>query len=445
MSYFRTLGRSLIGRAPTSIKASALGPAIARLMLHMPVWPKRDYELLAKEGYQQNVIVFRSVAMVAEAVAAVQLELHKGRGKRMQVIEQHPLIDLLRRPNPIDDGQALFEAIVSHWLITGNAYVERTNEEKLERMELYAHRPDRVRVVPGPQGFPEAYEFRLNGAIRRIAIDVDRDVRPVLHLKKFHPVDDWYGLSPLDPAAWAIDTHNGSGQFNKALLDNAATPSGAFVYSPKGDTDRLSDEQYSRLKSELDDQMSGSRNAGRPLLLEGGMDWKSMGIDPDKMQLVDSKHQAAREIALSLGVPPMLLGIPGDNTYSNYQEANRAFHRQTVIPLANRLARALTHWFGDFLDGDMRLEVDIDTIDALRPERIEYWQAVDKVGFLTTNEKRELLGFGQHPGADELYVGSGQIPVGESQAIAGGAAPDDTQDPPQKPANGSPAGRRTLN
>ena len=89
----------------------------------------------------------------------------------------------------------------------------------------------------------------------------------------------------------------------------------------------MADAQFERLKKELSDQYQGTANAGRPLLLEGGLDWKPMSLSPKDMDFMEAKHSAAREIALAFGVPPMLLAIPGDNTYSNYQEANRVFWR----------------------------------------------------------------------------------------------------------------------
>jgi phage portal protein BeeE len=91
-------------------------------------------------------------------------------------------------------------------------------------------------------------------------------VPPILHLTFFHPLDDHYGLAPIEPAAVAIDTHNAGSKWNKALLDNAARPSGALVYSgPEGAV--LSDSQFDRLKRELTDTYQGAVNAGRPLLL----------------------------------------------------------------------------------------------------------------------------------------------------------------------------------
>ena len=74
--------------------------------------------------------------------------------------------------------------------------------------------------------------------------------------------------------------------------------------------DRLSDEQFERLKSELEGQHSGASRAGRPMVLEGGLDWKAMSLSPADMDFIAARREAAREIALAFGVPPMLLGIP---------------------------------------------------------------------------------------------------------------------------------------
>ena len=190
----------------------------------------------------------------------------------------------------------------------------------------------------------------------------------------------------------ALDTHNAAGAWNKALLDNSARPSGALVYQPK-DGANLSDEQYERLKQELEEGYSGTERAGRPLLLEGGLDWKAMGLTPKDMDFMEARNGAARDIALAFGVPPMLLGIPGDNTYANYQEANRAFFRQTVLPLAARLAREFTHWLAPAHGAALRFEPDADRIDALAAEREALWKRVSDAPFLTDDEKREAVGY----------------------------------------------------
>jgi HK97 family phage portal protein len=306
---FDAIGRLWPART-VGTKASAVGPLIAWEPLGQPVWAPRDYSAFAREGFMQNAIVYRSVRMIAEAAASVPLLLYEGDNE----VSEHPLLDLIAHPSPDQTAADFLESWYGFLLVAGNAYVEAVGLSGRLR-ELHVLRPDRMKVIPGPDGWPEAFEYAAGGRQVRFEAEPVTGVRPVLHVRLFHPVNDHYGMSPIEAAAKAIDIHNAAGSWNKALLDNAARPSGALVYAAK--SGNLTGEQYARLKSELEDSYQGARNAGRPLLLEGGLDWKPLSLSPKDMDFVEAKHASAREIALALGVPPMLLGIPGDNTYTD--------------------------------------------------------------------------------------------------------------------------------
>jgi HK97 family phage portal protein len=381
---------------PPEAKASRTARLIALQSGGRARWTPRDYAALAREGYARNAIVHRAVRLVAESIGGVSLLLHEGAAE----LTAHPLLDLLARPNPRQDGALLLETIGAHLLLAGKAYIEAVgvaDDDATQVRELYALRPDRMKVVPGPDGWPQAYEYTVGG--QTVRFDQSAAQPPILHLTFFNPVDDYYGLSPLEAAAVAVDTHNAAAKWNKALLDNAARPSGALVYSG-ADGLVLADQQFERLKKELEQQYQGSANAGRPLLLEGGLDWKAMSLSPKDMDFMEAKHSAAREIALAFGVPPMLLAIPGDNTYSNYQEASRVFWRQTVLPLANRIAAALTQWLAPSFGAGLTLAVDADRIEALSSDRAALWERVTRAPFLTVNEKRAAVGYGAVEGGD---------------------------------------------
>jgi HK97 family phage portal protein len=364
-------------------------------------WTRRDYAALAREGFMRNPIAHRSVRLIAEAAASVPWLLYEGEDE----LDAHPLLELLDRPNQRQAGGAFLETLYGHLLISGNAYVEMVSARsaplsalpgispsrgEIGQSELHLLRPDRVAVVADPSGWPVALDYR-GGEVagkRRVGLGAGA----ALHMALFHPLDDHYGFPPLEAALIALDTHNAAGRWNKALLDNSARPSGALVYAPKeGGT--LSDEQFERLKSELEERYSGVTRAGRPLLLEGGLDWKAMGLTPKDMDFLEAKNGAARDIALAFGVPPMLLGIPGDNTYANYQEANRAFYRLTVLPLVARTARELSAWLTPAFGDRLKLWFDADRIDGLAAERDALWKRVGEAGFLTDDEKREAVGY----------------------------------------------------
>ena len=281
------------------------------------------------------------------------------------------------------------EALAAHLMIAGNAYVEAVALDGVPR-ELHVLRPDRMRVVPGADGWAQAYDYAAGG--RSVRFTQEGAVPPILHIALFNPLDDYYGAPPLEAAQVALDLHNAAGAWNKALLDNAARPSGALVYGGAGN---LSDEQFERLKEELEANFAGSANAGRPLLLEGGLDWRPLSLTPKDMDFLEAKNAAAREIALAFGVPPMMLGIPGDATYSNYAEASRVLWRQTVLPLARRLAADLSGWLAPaYGAGRLTLEPDLDAVEALSVEREALWRRVNEASFLTDDEKRQAVGYG---------------------------------------------------
>ncbi|AWM87771.1 phage portal protein [Microvirga sp. 17 mud 1-3] len=369
---------------PPDAKASRAPSSVAFYVAGQAVWTPRDYAALAREGFQKNAVVHRAVRLVAEAAASLPLVL-KRRGAELT---EHPLLDLLAHPNGRDGGQGFLETVFGHLLVSGNAYVEAVSVDGAPR-ELHALRPDRMRVVPGQDGWAAAYDYTVGGQTIRFAQGAE-PVRPILHLTLFHPSDDHYGLSPMEAAATALDIHNAAGAWNKALLDNAARPSGALVAGG----DLLTDVQFARLKEELEANYQGAANAGRPLLLEGGLQWTPLSLTPKDMDFVEAKAAAAREIALAFGVPPLLLGLPGDNTHANYAEANRAFYRQTVIPLVKRTAQALAHWLAPAYGELLHLEPDLDAIEALSGERESLWRRVSAATFLSEDEKREAVGYG---------------------------------------------------
>ncbi|MGF1545159.1 MAG: phage portal protein [Parvularculaceae bacterium] len=372
-------------RAPEA-KASAVRPLIAMTGPGRPAWTPRDYASLARAGYERNPIAHRCVRLIAEAAASAPVRVVAGGATQTD----HPLIELLARPNAAQSRIELLETVYGFLQTAGNAYVEAVRLDGRAR-ELHALRPDRMKVRLDASGWPAGHDYTVDGRATRFAGADETGAAPILHLKLFHPTNDHYGLSPLEAAAGAVDLHNASQAWNKALLGNSARPSGALVYRGPEGAENLTADQFDRLKAELADAYSGRANAGRPLVLDGGLDWKSMSHSPSDMDIQEAKNAAARDIALAFGVPPMLLGVPGDNTYANYREANLAFWKQTVSPLVKKTMAAMTAWLSAEFDG-ARLAFDPSELDALAVERDAAWRRVGAATFLSDAEKRTLLG-----------------------------------------------------
>jgi HK97 family phage portal protein len=330
-------------------------------------WPMA-YEAQVREGYLNNAIAQRAVRLVAEGVASAPLDASDDSAAALV--------------SATSGGQSLLETLAAQLLLHGNGYVQLLTAPDGSLCELYALRPERVSVEADARGWPAAFRYKAGEAVTRLAAN------EVVHVRTHHPLDDHYGLGCLGAASGAIAIHNASAKWNKALLDNAARPSGALVHEG---AETLSGEQFDRLKEELAAQFSGQANAGRPLLLEGGLKWQALSLTPADMDFAGLKAAAAREIALAFGVPPVLLGLPGDATYANYREANKALWRQAILPLAAKILDALAEgmrpWFAD-----LSLKVNLDQVPALSEDRERLWAQVSAADFLSPEEKRAMLG-----------------------------------------------------
>ena len=351
-------------------------------------WSKREYGAFAREAYKQNVVAYQAVNKIAVAVSSIEWEAWNG---DKQVLN-HPALQLLKRPNPMQSGADWWKTRVSYLLLAGNSFDEQVaGSSGIE--ELWPLRPDRMTVIRGNSGLPSGFEYSVNNQKVRFGADEITGESDILHTRLFHPLDDSYGLSPVEAAAYAVDQHNATMQWIQSLLQNSARPSGALVVDK--DTS-LSDEEFNRLAMEVEGKYSGARNAGRPMLLEGGLDWKQMGFSPVDMEILRIKDSAARDISLAFGVPPLLLNIPGDNTYANYREARLGFYEDTVLPFVNFLAADLSAWLQPSFPG-LELRPNKDKIEAIADKRTKLWEMADASDDLTLNESRELKGFDPLP------------------------------------------------
>jgi HK97 family phage portal protein len=343
-------------------------------------WP-RSYEAQVREAYLGNPVAQRAVRLVAEGVASALIY----EGKDRPSTGSRRAVSLL--------APSLLETVAAQLLLHGNAFVQILTDAEGTPAELFALRPERVSVEADGAGWPVAYVYKAGEAKTRMAAHDGLGRPSLVHLKSMHPLDDHYGLGCLGAAAGAVAIHNAATRWNKALLDNAARPSGALVYEPR-DGAALSSDQYERLKAEMEAGFQGAVNAGRPMLLEGGLRWQAMSMTPADMDFIGLKEAAAREIALAFGVPPMLLGLPGDSTYANYREANRALWRLTILPTAERILGGISAALDAWWPG-VRLQIDVDQVTALSEDRERLWAQVSAADFISAEEKREMLGFGR--------------------------------------------------
>ena len=379
---------------------------------------KYKYQDLAKEGYLKNAIVYRCVNEISKGASAVPFIIKAGD----QIIEDHPLISLLKRPNPLQSYSEFFNSLYGYLLLSGNAYILKVGAETGPPQELHQLRPDRIEIKGNGNAIPENYKYMINGRVQATyPVDQENGFSELKHVKLWNPLDDYYGLSPMSAAAVEVDQFNMSSKHNVNLLQNGARPSGAVIFKPQDDSGfnvNLTESQRQQLLTDLNNRFSGTGNAGRPLLLEGDFDWREMGLSPKDMDFLNLKHMSATDIAMCFGVPNQLVGVPDSQTYSNVAEARLALYEETIIPHLRKISSDLNEWLVPMFDERLTLEFDIDSIPALSERRKKIYENVTSAvreGIMTRNEARQVIGLQPVDGADDLYISATLFPIGDNE------------------------------
>jgi len=367
------------------------------------IWNPRRYDVFAKEAYLTQVVSYRCIDEIAKAIEALEWKIdRRKKDGSVEQVTDHPILDLMYRPNPEQTFGEIGYRHTAFGIISGNAYMERigasTGRNVGRWRELWSHRPDRMTVNVNPDsGVRRGYKYTgPSGKTREWPVDPITGQSDIWHMRFFHPLNDWYGAGPVEPTSREIDTSNEAMEYNKNLLQNQGRP--GMVVAFKGN---IGDTEYNRLTKSLREKYSGPRNAGKNLIIEGeGATVSPYGWSPLDLDYIEGNRELARRIALGFGVPPQLLGIPGDNTYSNYAEARLAFYENTVFFYATRFGKGFSMWM--FEPGErMLLTPDLDKIAALEPRRKEKFEKAEKADFLTINEKRVMCGYETYAAAQK--------------------------------------------
>jgi HK97 family phage portal protein len=364
-------------------------------------WPQKDYENFAKETYMKNVISFRCIFYISTCIAQVKWGLFQEQGTEREEVLNTPFNKILKRANPQESFVALIQKVISYLLISGNGYLEKVTPSITGVIrELYCLRPDKITLKTNKDtGVLE--EFIFDQKIH-FPIDAITQKSDILQLKMFHPLDDYFGLSITEPTAREIDSSNEAIEWQKKVFENEGRPGMAVLINGF-----LSDEQWERMEKQLKEKHGGSSNAGNTIIIEGETtgDVKPYSWSPKEMDWIESNRELARRICLGYGVPPMLLGIPGDNTYSNQQEARAAFWEETIVYFLELLKGELNNWL--FEDNLIFIDYDISQVPAMAYKQEVTWNRIKDASFMTLAEKREAVGLEYIEGTDVILIPMG--------------------------------------
>lgn len=408
-------------------KESRAYGALTLMGLDQPIWTPRDYEQLTKASYLANADVYACVNLIARSAKSVPFLVTKGKGGS-SMSASHPLVKLLTKPNERDTGADFKEAAIAYLLLSGNEYIERSGgTETTPPAFLYAHRPDRFKVIKGNRRLiVSGYQYTAGGT------PVHFQPWEILHLRLFNPLDDYYGMSPVEAAAYNIDNANESASLYKRLLQKGYPPGAVTVRGVN-----YTDQQLADLKAGL--RMAQER--GDVLLLQDA-EWKEMGFKPVDASIFQGRLFTKRDIAAVFGVPSGMIGDTQVKTYANAREERRSLYTEAVIPALTKLCEGLTTWLSPLYPDTPYVDIDKDAIDALAEDRETQAKRVSVLfttDVIKRSEAREELKYDSIPEDEDGYytdlVAKGQgnpVPDPNQNPANDGNAPLDI---PNKPGN----------
>ena len=392
--------------------------------------------------YGQSVWVYACVYQIAVSIAGIPLALFRKpttkEGRPMR-IDNHPILQLIKHPNPFMSGFDLKESIVASMELTGNAYQEKVWEKGADvttdlPMEIYPLQSHRVKIIPDMQKRIAGYKYGAAGK------SVTFITEEIIHTRYYNPESDFYGCPALSAGEMSINTDMRASKWNKAFFDNSARPDGILETEQQ-----LSDTLINRLKKQWRLFHQGTSRAHDVAVLEGGLKYKVVSLSQKEMDFIQSKQMSRDEILAVFGVPPAVLGIMEKANFSNMESQRRNFWEHTLLPKVEKIQNGWNAGIVRPYDDKLRLVFDLNKVEALkesRESRAKIGSMLVDRGLMTQNEARaEFFDLPPVDWGDTWYMPLNITPVDKANSTTVGRPSGSTQTEAQPDGKRKPAGK----
>lgn len=406
-------------------------------------------------GYNKNPTIRECVDIIAVGAAGVKFCLkQRNADGTTEEIDQHPILDLLDRPNPTQTKREFFREFFTSRLVTGNGFLIADQlTPQSPPVELWNIPARAVQIMASDTGIPSSYKFVGMRGNKEFEVNPITGMSQIYHSKEMNLIDNLFGISPLTAARVWVDVGNEGAEWNAALLENGCQASGVL----KKTGTPLTDTQYSQIKQRFEKENQGSRNAGVPMILDNGLDWTQTGINPKDMDFQNSLNYSDKKICGIYRVPYVLLS-PDASTFNNVENARRILWEDTIASFLDNFLDSFDNWIlpkytGKDAATNIFLEANYDDVPAFqikKQQQSDRVQALLTGGVLTRNEARQQLGYEEIdvPEADEIYIPSTMVPLDSVNDAVNSAIDntsklflDDNQPDPQEDDNADTAAK----
>lgn len=372
---------------------SFYGSAVMRNAIGNMSWDKVKY----LKVYEISAYVYACVRKRAEKVGEIEFELYGAGGKR---IENHNLLNLLYKPNPLMDKSEFFQLWQIYKDLAGIAYIYVLRNGKTPK-ELHLLRPDWVaRVITDKEtGLPVQYVYKIPNGKEMLF-----DANDVIVSAYPSPLEALSGQSPLKAGSLSIDTEEQLSKYHYSVLKNGGKVEGILNFT----SENLTKDQIREIREMFVEQYGSSDNAGKPLVTYGGATYQNLGLSPTELSYIESKKMTREDILLLYQVPKTLLGLTDGVQKGNYEESVRMFLSETIRPLLSALTSKLNE---SLVPENMELYFTDPTPEDIEMELRKVENGI-KNYYMTPNEARAVWGLDPIDGGDSLLIPFNLMPSG---------------------------------
>ena len=353
--------------------------------------------------------VWACTSLVSETIGTLPLHIYKKTANGRERADDYQLSYILRnKPNTKSTSSVLWQSTVASMLLRGNGILKKlTVGNKLVGLQFMPY--DKLQIRLDFEGNAEYYEIQSRG------ISVKIPNKDIVRIPNF-TIDGNWGLSTITYGAKMFaNSLNGmdsaNNMFEKGLLQTVAFKTDKRIRGDQREDFRKSFEQY-----------SGAMNSGKAILLEDGMDVKTVSLNPKDAQLLESRAFSVEEICRWFRVDPSMIGH--GNAVSNWgtglEQKMIGFLTFTLRPILTRIEQAINNELIPLEDrGIYYAEFSIDGL--LRGDstaRATFFREMVNAGIMTRDEVRKLENLPPLGGnAEKLMTNGATQPIDTLQGL----------------------------
>ena len=427
MSIFDTVFKKQIDKAVQTIiqKSTYFTSAGSTQYKQSKYIDAKENSKIYSDAYKDELYIYGCVYLISNTIAHLPLLIYKDDTKQ-DIIENHPLYDLLKNPNFKDSQYDLMESVSANLELTGNTYILKDDIALNKPRSIFSLISSNMRIE---RNIEMKYKTSISDMIKYYEygqVKYSPDI--IIHERKYNPTDDILGMSPIQAAALTLDMTIEAKRQNYNIFKQGMSSDGVIS------TDQpFSEITYKRLKQDIGSRYSGQQNAHAPMVLFNGLKYTPIGINPKDMDFINGLKMNREELCGFLyQVPLILLGVLENSSYNNIKEAMRIFYNISILPRLIK-NREIYQKLLDLWNPEYYIDFDLSEVGALKEdlkEKIEQAERMWKMG-VPYNKIAEALDL---PVRDIPGGNTGYLPF--NLAPAGSPAPEKTPaKPPEKQVN----------